>query len=140
MNITRLLPSMLYTVVASISFIMAYKSLSARTFLPFQKNAAGVEWDDIDGPLQSVILSLLRLGGLGFLVTALLLLCCAAAVALGERSLLSFAVPGAAFVFCLGLAASNYRLFKATSARTPWKGSLYAALLLLAGLVIVACR
>ena len=119
-----------------ISLVMAFKSLFAGTYLPFHENAAGRSWDEIEKPLQEVILSLLRLGGLGFLTVAVLLMLFPVAEHFIPNVVFRYAVPATAFIFCLGLFANNYILHRKTRAETPWKGSLYALIVIAAGLAI----
>ena len=40
---------------AIFSLIMAYTNLVAMKYLPFQEEAAGVQWEEIDNGLQGVI-------------------------------------------------------------------------------------
>ncbi len=64
----------LYFIVGVICLAMAFKSISSKKYLPFHEEAAGKAWDNIDKPLQYVILTILRISGLGFLVVGLLLI------------------------------------------------------------------
>jgi hypothetical protein len=52
---------------------MAYKSIFSNKFLPFHEEAAGTSWDSIDKRLQKVIITILRISGLGFLIIFLFL-------------------------------------------------------------------
>ena len=47
-----------------------------------------------------------------------------------------YAVPVIALIYCTGLLINNYYLYKNTKADTPWKGSLYAMFVILAGIII----
>ena len=43
-------------------------------------------------------------------------------------------------LFCAGLCAVNFQLHRRTGAATPWRGSLYAAIAIAAGLLISIIR
>ena len=131
-----LLPVALYLIVGAISLVMAVKNLFAKRFLPFQGQAAGIQWDDIGKPTQRVILSLLRLIGMGFLVVSLLLIMCPVITFFSPNMYHKLIPPILALFSCSGLLIVNYNLYRATKAATPWKGSLYACLALITGIVI----
>jgi hypothetical protein len=132
----KTIPVVLYSLVGIISLVMAFKCLFSTKFLPFHEKAAGRPWNEIDDPLKPVILALLRLSGLGFLITAILLIICPIANFFGQSDFYKYLIPVIALIFCTGLFAVNYSLHKKTKADTPWKGSLYAMLAILAGVII----
>ena len=135
-ELLKLLPPALYLIVGAISLVMAAKNLTAKKILPFQEQAAGESWDDIEIPLQRMILSLLRLSGMGFLVVSLLLIMYPVIIYLSPNIYHKLVPPILALVYCSGLFIVNYQLYRDTKAATPWKGSLYACLALLAGIII----
>jgi hypothetical protein len=132
----RIIPLGLYFVVGVVCLIMAFKNMQASQFLPFHQQAAGRKWEDVDRSLQFVILALMRVAGLGFLATALLLIIFPIVNFMKPNPFVTYAVPGIVFLYCLGLFVTNYILYHHTKTKTPWKGSLYALFLILAGLVI----
>jgi len=134
--ILNILPIALYLVVGAISMVMAYKNIFAKRFLPFHEQAAGKPWDEIEKPLQRVILSLLKLTGLGFLIISLLLIVCPIVNYFSPNIFYKYAVPTLVLIYCSGLFIINFRLCRDTKAATPWKGSLYACLALLVGIII----
>jgi hypothetical protein len=132
----QILAIVIYLVVGLICFVMASKTLSAKKFLPFHEEAASMPWDRIDKPLQDVITALIRISGLGFLITGLLLTIFPIVNYFAEDLFIRYAVPGLAIIFCSGLLLFNYDLFRKTKANTPWKASIGALVLLLAGIVL----
>jgi len=134
--ILQLISACLFLAVAVISFIMALKGLSVRQFLPFHANSAGVQWDSLDRRLQAVIVSMVRINGYAFLIVSIQLIIGLIGNFFWANRLLQSVSASMAFVFCLGLFLSNYRLHLQTNAKTPWKGSLFAALALAIGLIL----
>jgi sensor histidine kinase YesM len=132
----KIMPLVLYFFIGIISFMMALKSVFSKKYLPFHEAAAGKPWNEIDQPLQFVILSILRLGGLGFLVMSILLIGCSLAGIFTPNIFSAFIIPVIALIYCTGLFANNYYLYKKTRADAPWKGSLYAMFAVIAGIVI----
>jgi hypothetical protein len=47
-----------------------------------------------------------------------------------------YSIPVLALIYCTGLFIFNFILHIKTKAETPWKGSLYAMLALIAGIII----
>lgn len=135
-KLIKVLPVLLYMIVGVISMIMAVKNLFSTKFLSFHEKAANKQWDDIDNPLKLVILSLLRLVGLGFLIISILLLVLPIINFFIPNSFYKYAIPIAALIYSTGLFVVNYLLYKKTKADTPWKGSLYAMLAIITGLII----
>jgi hypothetical protein len=112
------------------------KNMSAKTFLPFQEQAAGGQLDKLDPRLRAVILALMKVAGAGFLAVAILLLVVPAFNYIAPSPFLAYTAPGIALIYCAGLAVINYSLYKKTKAETPWKKSLVAIALLVAGMVV----
>lgn len=126
----------IYGFVGVISLIMAYKSLFAKKYLVFHEKAASIEWTKIDKRLQYVILTLMRISGLGFLVIALLMLVFPIVNYFIQDEFVRFSIPFLAFIFCSGLFIINYSLYKFTKSMTPWKGSLFAMIAIIAGVIL----
>jgi len=53
--------------------VMAFKSLFSDRFFPFHEKAVNRQWDEIEKPLRLVILTFMRLTGLGFLIISILI-------------------------------------------------------------------
>jgi hypothetical protein len=135
-EIFKIVPILLYIIVGIISMAMAVKNLFSSKFLPFHENAANKPWDEIDNPLKLVILTLLRLVGMGFLIVSILLLIFPIINYFIPNEFYKYSIPIIALVYCTGLFVINFLLYKNTKAETPWKGSLYAMLALIAGIII----
>jgi ABC-type multidrug transport system fused ATPase/permease subunit len=135
-EILGLMPMVLYLLIGAISLVMAFKNLFSTKFLPFHEKAAGKLWSEIDNPLKLVILSLLRLAGLGFLTVSILMIVCAIVNYFAPNVFCKYLVPVVALMYCIGLFVINYSLYKNTKADTPWKGSLYAMSVIIAGIII----
>jgi hypothetical protein len=136
MRTIEILTIVIYGFVGVISLIMAYKSLFAKKYLAFHEKAAAIEWTQLDKRLQYVILALLKISGLGFLVTALLLLIFPIVNYFRQDEFVRYFIPFLAFIFCSGLFIINYSLYKHTKSITPWKGSLFALVAIIAGVIL----
>jgi hypothetical protein len=134
--IFKIFPLFLYFLVGIVSLMMAYKSIFSTRFLPFHEQAAGKSWENIDPGVQTVIRALMKVSGLGFLTVALLLLILPIINYFDHKSLFQYLLPVIAFLYCLGLFFVNHRLAVETTAKTPWKGSLYAAVFIGIGMVL----
>jgi hypothetical protein len=134
--ILKMVPIVLYFFVGMISLVMAFKSVFANKYLSFHEQAAAKPWNEIDDRLKLVILFLLRLGGLGFLIIAILLLVFPVVTFFVPNKFVQYSIPVIALIFCTGLFVNNYVLHKKTKADAPWKGSLYAIGILMVGIII----
>jgi hypothetical protein len=139
-TVLQLVSTCLYVLVAIVSLVMAEKSLRASAFLSFQEAAAGQSWDTVGTGLQAVIITLLRLSGLGFLIVGLGLLIAAVANNVHGGLGVTLALASLSLLFCLGLAVFNRRLQAQTGGPTPWRGSLYAAIAVAIALVLSIAR
>jgi hypothetical protein len=133
---TGIISIALYFLTGIICLLMAGKSILSPTFLPFHEQAAGRSWEEIDKPLQLVIITLMKISGLGFLIVFLLLTIFPIVNYFVHDNFTKYSVPFIAMIFCLGLFFFNYSLFRKTKAKTPWKGSLIAMLTILISLII----
>jgi len=140
MSLAQVIPKVLYSIVALVSLIMAVKSIFSAKFLPFHEQAAGRPLKDLESGLQNVVLALMKVSGLGFLVVALFLLLFLVLNYRSEESFSQLAVPLIALIYCFGLFLVNFQLSAKTGSKTPWKGSLYAALLILVAMIISIAR
>jgi hypothetical protein len=132
----RIIPILLFVIIGVISMVMAIKNLFSTKFLPFHEKAANKPWDEIDNSIKPVILTLLRLAGLGFLIIAILLLAFPIINYFIPNKFYKYSIPVIALIYCTGLLIINYLLYKKTKAYTPWKASLFAILALIAGIII----
>jgi hypothetical protein len=135
-TLLKIIPILLYIIVGAISMVMAVKSLFSTKFLSFHEKAANRPWDEIDNPLKIIILTLMRLAGLGFLVISILLLVFPIINYCTPSDFYKYSIPSLALIYCTGLFVINYLLYKKTKADTPWKGSLYAMVAIIAGIII----
>jgi hypothetical protein len=130
------IPVFLYFVVGMISLVMAFKCLFSNKLLPFHEKAAGKPWNEIENSLKPVIISMLRISGLGFLIISILLIVFPVVNYVHQNEFCKYSVPGLALLYCTGLFVINYSLYKSTKAETPWKGSLYAMVAIIAGIIV----
>ena len=137
-NILKIIILFFYLAIGLVSLVMAMKSFLARTFLPFHQEAYGKNWESIDVNLQLVFLALLRISGLGFLVIAFLLLSTPFFNYVNPNFYFQFFIPFIALIFSIGLFIFNFFLFKRTKAKTPWKNSLYA-IMVISICIILSC-
>lgn len=135
-TLLKAIPILIYMSVGVISMVMAVKNLFSTKFLTFHEMTANKPWDEIDNPLKLVILSLLRLAGLGFLIIAILLLTTPIMNYFIPNKFYKYSIPFIALIYCTGLFVNNYLLYRKTNAETPWKGSLYAMVAIIAGIII----
>ena len=136
MHIFKLISIGLYAILGIVSLIMAYKSLISKKILSFHEKAAGISWDSIDKPLQYVILALMRVSGLGFFITGLLLLIFPVINYFKQDNFIKFSIPIISLIYCFGLFLFNYFLHKKTKADTPWIGSIVAIFIIIIGIIL----
>jgi hypothetical protein len=132
----KVIPVILYMTVGIISLNMAYKNILSNKLIPFQEQAAGKLLNDMEKGIQFVILALMKVSGLGFLVVALLLIIFPIANYFINNSFVKYAIPAISILYCFGLFLINYRLFVQSKVETPWKRSLYAAIIVGVGLFL----
>jgi len=135
-RIIDIIPILLYMIIWVISMVMAFKNLFSTRYLPFHEKAANKQWDEIDTSLKLVILSLLRLSGLGFLIISILLLVFPIINYFVPNIFYKYSIPIIALIYCTGLFIINFLLYRRTKEDTPWKRSLYAAMILIVGIII----
>jgi hypothetical protein len=132
----KIIPVCLYMIVGVISLTMAYKNIFANRIIPFQEQAAGKSWNDIEKGVQFVIIALMKVSGLGFFVVALLLMIFPVVNYFDNNSFVRYAIPVISLLYCFGLFLFNYHLYIQTKVNTPWKRSLYAAIIISVGLIL----
>jgi hypothetical protein len=128
----------LYFLVGIICLVMAFKSIAAKKYLPFHEEASGKPWQSIEKPLQDVIITILRISGLGFLIVFLLLTVFPIVSYFRPNDFIKYSVPVLSLIYCFGLFLFNYLLFRKTKAKTPWMGSLIALFIILLSFTISA--
>jgi len=136
MRITEAITIVIYGFVGVISLIMAFKNLFSKKYLLFHEKAADKAWEELDTRLQYVISALMMISGLGFLMTGLLLLIFPVVNHFMHNEFLRYSIPVVSLIFCTGLFLVNYNLHTQTGSFTPWKGSLFAMIAILAGIIL----
>ena len=137
MNISiKMIPVFLYMIVGIISLTMAYKNIFSNKLIPFQEQAAGKPWGDIEKGVQFVIIALMKVSGLGFLVVALLLMIFPVVNYYYNILFVQYAIPVISLLYCFGLFLFNYQMYIQTKVETPWKRSLYAASIIGVALIL----
>ena len=134
--ICKIISLFLFLIIGVVSMMMAHKSIFMNRFLPFHEQAAGKSWESIDPGVQTVLCALMKISGFGFLTIALLLIFYSIVSFFGQDSLFQYLLPGIALLFCLGLFFVNHQLAIQTKAKTPWKGSLTAAIMIGVGIIL----
>jgi hypothetical protein len=134
-EIFNLISTLIYVFVGIICLFMAYKSIFSKKILPFHEEAAGTSWDSIDKRLQNVVITILRISGLGFLIIFLFLSVFSIINYFKPDPFIKFSIPSISLIYCFGLFLFNFRLFKQTKAKTPWVGSLIAMILILSAFI-----
>jgi hypothetical protein len=132
----KIIPIFLYMIVGIISLTMAYKNILSNKLIPFQEQTAGKSLKDMEKGIQLVILTLMKVSGLEFLVIALLLILFPIVNYFVNNSFVKYAIPAISLLYCLGLFLFNYRLYLQTKIETPWKRSLYVAIIIGMGLIL----
>ena len=135
-EVFSIIPITLYFIVGIICLSMAYKSFFSKKYLPFHEKAAGKSWDNIDKPLQYVIITILRISGLGFLVIGLLLTIFPTINYFKPDIFVKYSIPIISFIYCFGLFVFNYYLHKKTKANTPWIASVIVMFIILISITI----
>ena len=135
-TIIQTVSTCLFMLVGIISLGMAFKSIFSDKFLPFHAATTSQAWEAIDQGLQAVIITLLRVSGLGFLVVGLQLTIGPVVNYFSPSPILKFASPALSLLFCVGLLVFNYQLHIRANVRTPWKGSLYSVIAIALGIVL----
>jgi len=135
-DIFNIIPILLFLIVGFISLKMAFKCLFSKKILPFHEKASGKLWNEFEDPVKILILALMRLTGIGFLVTSVLLIVFPIYNYFIPNIFYKYSIPVIALIFCTGLFLINYILYKKTKAETPWKGSLIAIIVIIAGMII----
>jgi hypothetical protein len=132
----RIVPIVLYFLVGIICLIMAKKSILSKKFLPFHEQAVGKFWEEIETSVQQLILTLMKLVGLGFLINAIMLTVFPIIELYFPCVFFRYSIPSIAIIFCIGLSYFNYLLYKRTKAETPWKKSIVATAILIIGVIV----
>ena len=135
-EILIIVSTLIYILVGIICLIMAIKSMFSKKYLPFHEEAAGKSWDTIDKPLQNVILTILRISGLGFLIVFLFLVVFPSVNYFKPNTFIKYSTPIISSIYCFGLFLFNFWLFRQTKAKTPWSGSLVVLFLILISFII----
>ncbi len=106
--------------------------------LPFYEQSSGKLWDDIEEPVKLIILSLMKLVGLGFFIQSILMISFPIINYFLPNSVIKYLIPAIAFIYCSGLFAINFSFYKKTKADSPWKESVFAMIIIAAGIIISA--
>ena len=135
-EVLSIISIVLYSLVGLVCLTMANKTLFAKEYLPFHQQATGQNWGNFDNALQSVILTTIKISGLGFLIVGLLLIVVPIANYFINDIFLLYLTPVLAIIFCYGLYIFNYGLYNKTKTQTPWMGAIMAMIVIAISFII----
>ena len=115
----------LYLIINLIAFTMSMVFLSAGEFFPYHAEASGMGWSEIPTGLQLVLMSLIRLAGLGWLVFSLILgFLTVYYYHIRNEIMAYFIIPALIIVYFGGVFGITFYVSLQTHANTPWTSSI----------------
>ena len=124
-NIFKYISAGLYLSISLVAFTMSMVFLTSQEFFPYHAEASGMIWSEIPSGIQLVLLSLIRLAGLGWLVFALGLgFLTIYYYHIKNNALAYFIIPVLILIYFGGVFGITYYVFIQTQANTPWTSSM----------------
>ena len=121
-----------YALVALVTLGMASAFLTATEFFPYHAVASGTAWADLEPGLQTVILTVFRVCGAGWLTVGIaLVLLIVFPFARRDEGWSYAAIPLLSLIFWGIVFATTLHVARTTPATPPWTGSLICILLTL---------
>lgn len=71
MNVTDVLALIFYAISAALLVVFGVVYLTCSEYMPYHRAALGLDWKDLNPPLQTLLITLLRVAGGGFLASGL---------------------------------------------------------------------
>lgn len=121
----KTISTVLYLVISVIALAMSMVFLGAGEFFPYHAEASGLKWSEITPGLQLVLMSLIRLAGLGWLVFALGLgFLTTYCYHIRDGRVVRFVIPGLILIYFGGVFGITFYVYLQTRAATPWTSTV----------------
>ena len=117
------------------SLFAGIRLLANKTFLSFHQQVAGTLWSDIPEGIRLLILALMRVAGMGALVTAVLSFLNVFPSVFAVNRLLSVLIGGCTAMYWLAVFIITFYVHKRTNANTPFKSSFSVFVVALIGTI-----
>ena len=128
----------LFSYAAVGSFFAGIRLLTSRTFLPFHQQAVGVPWGEIPERVRLLILALMRVAGIGAVLTgALCVLDCFPSIFCIDRHL-AVGVGVGTVIYWFVIYSITLYVHRRTNADTPFRASFSVFTASLIGTIIRA--
>lgn len=136
MELKDIISSIIYLIVGLISLKMAWKNMSSKRLISFNEKISNTPWDEVDENLRRVILSMMKIIGVGFLIVGMMLFMEPIVLYFTSSLYMRSILPILSITFSFGLLFINYNLQQKTDRNTPWKLSLVSVIMLITGLIL----
>jgi hypothetical protein len=135
MEILKIVYSGIFLSVGAITLGVSLKFLLSQEFFSYHAEAAGLKWNEVSKPLQTVILAIMKMAGLGTLCLSITVILYSILI-FSNNSVLKYIIPPVSLLFWSGTGGVTFAVYKKTKANTPWKGSLFCVVLIIVAIII----
>jgi hypothetical protein len=121
-----------------VALVVGCRYLFAREFLDYHQYLIGKSWQELEGSIKTIILTIYKIAGLGLICLGLILFYYTIELHFktGFTGINRFQIPIINVIFWSGYFFISFKIHKATRANTPWKTALLALILLIIGLTL----
>ena len=117
------------------SSIASLRFLRSTSFLPYHEQAAGIKWADVPAPIQFLILTLMRVSGLGGAVVAGIAFFTSGSCLFENQRILDSILGIGIATYWFGMFCITTGVHKKTNADTPYRLSFVVFLVSLIGVI-----
>ena len=125
-----------YSLVALFLIIFGAIYLTRPTLMPYHLDAIGRSWPDLDAPMQTLFLALMRVAGTGYLTTALSMLILLLIPFRAGETWAKYAIPAVGLVQLLPSLYVTMYVRKHTPGSPPVEMNLLGVGLLVLGFIV----
>ncbi len=133
-----LIAGVLYALVSLISLGLGSIYVFSDSFMPYHGQALQLQWSELDGSLQVLILALMDVAGAGWITLGLVIIVLLIGPFRSQQRWARFLIPGAIVVFYGPTLMATLNVTNLTPATAPWYGNALAIFAAIAGLAVDA--
>lgn len=126
----------LYVIISLISLALGSIYIFRESFMPYHQQALQLQWNELDGSLQVLILALMDVAGAGWITLGLAILVLTFGPFRAGKRWARLLIPGAIIVFYVPTLIATLNVTHLTPATAPWYGNALAVFAAIVGLVI----
>jgi hypothetical protein len=136
LSLLSIISIILFIYSGILTLIIGCRFIFAKKYFIYHREIIKKDWDDIEKPIQLVLLAVYKMAGLGIILLGLILIFNTGISIINPvYDLNTIAIQIAVLLFWIGTFLVTHKVFIKTKANTPWKPSMLSVIVIMIAII-----